>query len=54
VKPELQASIIQVQGPHRNITIAATYWPPRHNLKGQLLWLLLPNPQFVHHSRMWL
>jgi exonuclease III len=25
VKPELQASIIQVQGPHRNITIAATY-----------------------------
>jgi len=32
-KPELQATIIQVQGPHRNIKIASTYCPPRHNLK---------------------
>jgi hypothetical protein len=32
-KPELQAAIIQVQGPHRNIKIVSTYCPPRHNLK---------------------
>jgi len=32
-KPELQATIIQVQGPHRNIKIASTYCPPQHNLK---------------------
>jgi len=32
-KPELQATIIQVQAPHRNITIASTYCPPRYNLK---------------------
>jgi hypothetical protein len=33
-KPELQATIMQVQGPHRNIKIASTYCPPRHNLKA--------------------
>jgi hypothetical protein len=32
-KPELQASIINVQGPHRTIIIAATYCIPRYNLK---------------------
>jgi len=32
-KPELQATIIQVQGLHRNIKIASTSCPPRHNLK---------------------
>jgi exonuclease III len=31
-KPELQATIIQVQGPHRNIKISSKYCPPRHNL----------------------
>ena len=33
-KPELQATIIQVQGPHRNIKIASVYCPPKHNLKA--------------------
>ena len=32
-KPELQATIIQVQAPHRNNSIASTYCPPRYNLK---------------------
>ena len=32
--PELQSTIITVQGPHRSITIAATYCPPRFNLKA--------------------
>jgi hypothetical protein len=32
-KPQLQAAIIQLQGPHQNITIASTYCPPQHNLK---------------------
>ena len=32
--PELQATIINVQGPHRSITIASTYCPPRYNLKA--------------------
>jgi hypothetical protein len=33
-KPELQVTIIQVQAPHRNITIASTYCPTRYNLKA--------------------
>jgi len=33
-KPELQATIIQVKGPHRNIKIGSTYCKPRHNLKA--------------------
>jgi hypothetical protein len=33
-KPELQATIIQVQGPHRHIKIASVYCPPRFNLKA--------------------
>jgi len=32
-KPEFQATIIQVQTPQRNVTIASTYCPPRYNLK---------------------
>jgi hypothetical protein len=32
MKPELQATIIQVQAPHRHITIVSTYCPPRHNM----------------------
>jgi hypothetical protein len=32
--PEIQAKIINVQGPHRNVTIASTYCPPRYNLKA--------------------
>ena len=32
--PKLQATIINVQGPHRSITIASTYCPPRYNLKA--------------------
>jgi len=32
--PELQATIIKVQGPHRSVTIASTYCPPRYNLKA--------------------
>ena len=32
-KPEIQATIIQVQASHRNIIIASTYCPPRYNLK---------------------
>ena len=35
-KPELQATIIKVQGPHRHITITSIYCPPRHNLKVTL------------------
>jgi hypothetical protein len=32
-KPELQATIIQAQPPHRNTTIASIYCSPRYNLK---------------------
>ena len=32
--PELQATLINAQGPHRNVTIASTYCPPRYNLKS--------------------
>jgi len=32
--PELQATIINVQGSHRSITLASTYCPPKYNLKA--------------------
>jgi len=32
--PELQATIIKFQGPHRSVTITSTYCPPRYNLKA--------------------
>jgi len=34
-KPEMQATIIQVQGQQRPINIAVVYCPPRYNLKAQ-------------------
>ena len=34
-KPEIQATIIQVQGQQRCINIASVYCPPRYNLKAQ-------------------
>jgi hypothetical protein len=33
-KPELQATIIQVKGQQRTITIASVYCPPKYNLKA--------------------
>ena len=33
VKPELQATIIEVHAPHRKIVVASTYCPPRFKLK---------------------
>jgi len=42
VKPELQATIIEVQGPHRPIAVASTYCPPRFNLKSSNLHPLNP------------
>jgi len=34
--PELHATIINVRGPHRSITLASTYCPPKYNLKAPL------------------
>jgi predicted nucleic acid binding AN1-type Zn finger protein len=34
-EPEIQATSVRVKGPLRDITIAAVYCPPRHNLKAE-------------------
>jgi len=34
-EPIIQATAVRVKGPLRNITIAAVYCPPRHNLKAE-------------------
>jgi exonuclease III len=34
-EPVIQATSVRVKGPLRDITIAAVYCPPRHNLKAE-------------------